>query len=252
MNSGSVRGQPKPARDENALDLGGAFTDLEDFGIPVEPGHGVFLHEAVAAENLGGDARRGHGRFARVELADRGGLLDLGHRLVSLVLFVLEPGRPIGQLPGGFHHHGQIGDLERHALVDADRTPEGDSGLGVCRGLLQHALTHRFHELRVRGERHRLVHRADFAHLRDFRAEAVARQHLVVKVAHVRDIPGDAAGRAELCLLDVRLNDRRDAGNGFDGTRRPASLQAPTGPASSTTSRPIRVSRRTSTPTARK
>ena len=50
--------QAQAACDEHALDFGGAFADLEDLGVAVEAGDGLFLHEAVAAEHLRGDTRR--------------------------------------------------------------------------------------------------------------------------------------------------------------------------------------------------
>ena len=55
----------------------GALADLEDLGVAVEAGDGVLLHEAVAAEDLGGDAGRRDRGLGGVELGDRGGLLDL-------------------------------------------------------------------------------------------------------------------------------------------------------------------------------
>ena len=76
----SLDGQAEPAGDQHPLHLGGALADLEDLGVAVEAGHGVLLHEAVAAEDLGGDPGRGDRRLGGVELGDRGGLLEVLHR----------------------------------------------------------------------------------------------------------------------------------------------------------------------------
>ena len=69
--------QAEAAGDDHALHLGRALADLEDLGVAVEAGHRVLLHEAVAAEDLGRDAGRGHGGLGGVQLGDRRGLLDL-------------------------------------------------------------------------------------------------------------------------------------------------------------------------------
>ena len=72
-------GRPEPPGDEHPLDLGGALADLEDLGVAVEPRDRVLLHEAVAAEDLGGDPGGGDRRLGGVELGDRGGLLERLH-----------------------------------------------------------------------------------------------------------------------------------------------------------------------------
>ena len=69
--------QAETARDQHPLHLGGALADLEHLGVAVEPGDRVLLHEAVAAEDLGGDPGRGDGRLGGVELGDGRGLLEL-------------------------------------------------------------------------------------------------------------------------------------------------------------------------------
>ena len=65
------------AGDQHPLHLGGALADLEHLGVAVEARDGVLLHEAVAAEDLGGDPGRGDRRLGGVELGDGGGLLEL-------------------------------------------------------------------------------------------------------------------------------------------------------------------------------
>src|SRR5664280_84358 len=134
---GSVAGKAETARDEHALNFGGALADLQDLGVPVEPGDGVFLHEAVAAEDLRGDPRRGNGRLTRVELGDRGGLLHLLDGAPAGGQLVLEPGGSVGQQPGSLSHDGEVADLEADPLVRGDRPAEGEAALAVGHALLQ-------------------------------------------------------------------------------------------------------------------
>src|SRR5699024_7071639 len=63
------------AGDEHELDLGGAFADLEDLRVAVVAGDEVFVHEAVAAVDLGGVASIVHGCFAGDHLRNGGFLL---------------------------------------------------------------------------------------------------------------------------------------------------------------------------------
>ena len=63
-----LRSETERPRDQHALDLGGALTDLEDLAVAVEPRHRVLLHEPVAAEDLHGQAGRRHGGLGRVHL----------------------------------------------------------------------------------------------------------------------------------------------------------------------------------------
>ena len=85
----SALGQTEVATDDHPLDLAGALADLEDLGVAVEPGDRVLLHEAVAAEDLRRDTRRGDRGLRGVELGDRGRLLDLGDRAAPSLLLVL-------------------------------------------------------------------------------------------------------------------------------------------------------------------
>src|SRR5699024_4864904 len=64
------------AGDEHELDLGGAFADLEDLRVAVVAGDEVFVHEAVAAVDLGGVASIVHGCFAGDHLRNGGFLLE--------------------------------------------------------------------------------------------------------------------------------------------------------------------------------
>src|SRR3954447_11189674 len=96
--AGSLHGETEAAGDQHPLHLGGALTDLEDLGVAVEPRDGVLLHEAVAAEHLGGDTGRGHGGLGGVELRHRGDLLELARRRArALAHRVLGRGRLVDQ-----------------------------------------------------------------------------------------------------------------------------------------------------------
>ena len=56
------------------------------------------------------------------------------------------------------------------------------------------------------------------------RREAVAREHLMVEVAHVRDVPGDTAGGLDFRLHGVGVDDSCERGDDFDGVRGPPAF----------------------------
>src|SRR5699024_11909440 len=70
------RSEPEFAGDEHELDLGGALPDLEDLRVAVVASDEVFVHEAVAAVDLGGIAGVVHRCLAGDHLRDRGLLLE--------------------------------------------------------------------------------------------------------------------------------------------------------------------------------
>src|SRR5690606_21032207 len=128
--------QAQRASDEHALHLAGALADLEDLGVPVEPRHGVLLHEAVAAEHLRRDARRRDGRLGGGELGDWRRLLERRPRDAG----VLHGGRTVREHPRGVGHDLEVGDLERDALLAPDRTTEGLPLAGVLDAQLEAGL----------------------------------------------------------------------------------------------------------------
>src|SRR5205823_7839252 len=72
----SLNGQPQRAGDHEPLDLARALPDLEDLGVAVEAAHWRVVDESVAAEDLGGLARRGDRRLRRIQLCHRRSLLE--------------------------------------------------------------------------------------------------------------------------------------------------------------------------------
>ena len=68
--------QAQFAGDEQALDLRGALADLQDLGVAVETADRVFVHEAVAAEDLGRVAGVVHGGVGGGQLGDGRLLLE--------------------------------------------------------------------------------------------------------------------------------------------------------------------------------
>src|SRR5450631_2810321 len=137
---GSGAGQTEATRDDHALNLTRTLADLEDLGISVESRYRVLLHEAVAAEDLRGDAGRRDGRLRRVELCHCGGLFDVLDGATTGMELVLEPGGLVGQQTGGLDHHSHVCDLERDALVDSDGSAERYARLGVFAGGLKAGL----------------------------------------------------------------------------------------------------------------
>src|SRR5699024_10004185 len=76
FRSWAERSESEFAGDEHELDLGGAFPDLEDLRVAVVAGNEEFVHEAVAAVDLGGIAGVFHRCLAGDHLRDRGLLLE--------------------------------------------------------------------------------------------------------------------------------------------------------------------------------
>src|SRR6266516_5116383 len=102
---------------DHALDLGGTLADLQDLGVPPEPGDRVLVHEAVPAVDLGRLPGVGHRDLTRVQLGDGSLALELPA--------VGDPGgRVIPGQPGGVGAHVHVGELERDRLEVADRPAE--------------------------------------------------------------------------------------------------------------------------------
>ena len=168
--------QAEAAGDQHALHLGRALADLEDLRVAVEPGDRELLHEAVAAEHLGGDAGRGDRGLGRVQLGDRGRLLDLLGRAAG----VLERGRLVGEQPRGLDRDGEVG--ERNATPC--RAPIGAPN--VCRSFAYSHATASRQRLRQpdrqRGDRDAAVveHREELLEAVPARAEQVRLRHPAV------------------------------------------------------------------------
>src|SRR5699024_8233845 len=103
FSSWAERSESEFAGDEHELDLGGALPDLEDLRVAVVAGDEEFVHEAVAAVDLGGIAGVVHRCLAGDHLRDRGLLLE----------------RQPGEHPGGC-------EVVRRAGSDDTRLHPGD------------------------------------------------------------------------------------------------------------------------------
>src|ERR1700742_109128 len=128
-----LKSEAQLAGDEHPLDLGRALADLQDLGVAVEAADRVFVHEAVAAEDLGGVAGVVHGGVGGGQLGDGRFLLE---RLPGQ-----HPGRRgvVGQ-PGHVGASFHVGDLELQTLEPADRAAERVPVMHVTDGLVDAAL----------------------------------------------------------------------------------------------------------------
>src|SRR5699024_9787114 len=133
FRSWAERSESEFAGDEHELDLGGAFADLEDLRVAVVASDEVFVHEAVAAVDLGGVASIVHGCFAGDHLRNGGFLLERqsGEHPRS---------REVVRRPGGDDAGLHTGDLEGDALEVGDRLAEGLALLRVLHGFVDTAL----------------------------------------------------------------------------------------------------------------
>src|SRR5918996_2305768 len=104
-------------RDDDPLDLAGAFADLADLGVAHHALDRVLGGVAVASEDLHRLGGGSHGQLGTVELGHRRLLLE---RLAVL----LEPGGMIEQMGAGLDLHRHVGQLEAHRLEAADEAPE--------------------------------------------------------------------------------------------------------------------------------
>src|SRR6185437_15101061 len=105
------------AGDEHALHFRGAFADLKDLRVPVEPPHGELVHEPVTAEDLRRVPRVVHRRIGSGQLRDRRLLLE------RLAREHLRGGVPPGE-PRVVRADLHVGDLELQRLEPPDRSAE--------------------------------------------------------------------------------------------------------------------------------
>ena len=126
-------GRPEPAGDQHPLHLRGAFTDLQELCVAIEACDRILLHESVAAEYLGSNPCCADGRLCRVELGDRGGAIELP----CADTMITHRRRRVHQLMSGRSHHIKIGNLERNALLAANRSSERGALQRILRRQLQ-------------------------------------------------------------------------------------------------------------------
>src|SRR4029077_10605484 len=109
--------EPEFPGDEHPLHLRGSLADLEHLGVAVETAHRRLVHEAVAAEYLGGGPGVVHRGVRGGQLGDRGLFLDRLDRP--------QPRRGVipGQ-PGRMNPRLHVGHGELDRLVLADGTAE--------------------------------------------------------------------------------------------------------------------------------
>src|SRR5215213_6784387 len=113
--------QVQRAGNQQPLDFGSPLADLERLRIAVEAGNGVFLHEPVAAEDLGSDPCGRNGGLGGIQPGDGRCPLQLGRRTAMIT----KTGRRVDQQPGGMGHYVKIGDRESDRLIPPDWGAEG-------------------------------------------------------------------------------------------------------------------------------
>src|SRR5437773_3854899 len=105
------------ARDDDALDLAGAFIDFGDLCIPEKFLDGEISHVPIPPEELNRLRRHPHRRFGREQLRHAGVEGDVFARIFARR-------RPLRQRARRFDTRRHVGELELHALELFDRLVE--------------------------------------------------------------------------------------------------------------------------------
>src|SRR5665213_3590683 len=109
--------ETEEAGDHHALHLVGAFADLEDLLVAVEPRDRVLVHEAVTAVDLQCGIRGAIREQAGIELG-------LCRRERERLAVVLEPGGAVDELAAGLDLRRHVRELELDCLKLRDRLAE--------------------------------------------------------------------------------------------------------------------------------